>query len=48
MFTKQTFVNHGYNFEIKGVKDFLFGKLGATAVLNLEILCGKYFIYLCN
>ena len=38
----------GYNFEIKWVKDILFGKLGATPALNLEIVCGKYFIYLCK
>ncbi len=38
----------GYNFEIKWVNDVWFGKLGATPVLNLEILCGKYYIYLCK
>ncbi len=31
--------------EIKEVKDVLFGKLEKTPVLNLEIVYGKYFIY---
>ncbi len=35
----------GYSFKIKWVKDALFDKLGATPVLTLEILCGKYFIH---
>ena len=38
----------GYNLEIKGAKDVLFGKLEEIPVLNLEIACGKYFIYLCK
>ncbi len=38
----------GYNLENKGVKDVLFGKLEATPVLHLEIVCVKYFIYLCK
>ena len=44
-----TFVNHVDKYlEIQGVKDVLFGKLEETPVLNLEIVCGKYFIYLCK
>ncbi len=37
-----------YNFDIKEAKDISFGKLGAMPVLNLGILCGTYFIYLCK
>ncbi len=34
----------GYNLEIKGVKDVLFGKLEETLVLNLEMYVG-YMLY---
>ncbi len=34
----------GYNLEIKGLKDVLLGKLEEIPGLNLEIVCGKYFI----
>ncbi len=38
----------GYNLEIEGARDVLLVKLKEIPVLNLGIVCGKYFIYLCK
>ena len=38
----------GYNLTIEGAIDVLLGKLKEIPVVNLEIVCGKYFIYLCK